>query len=128
MTLRRLGDHDQKTQPLPFMSLIIMNLMVGLAVDDISEVRKNAALQRIGMRTKTSLETEFNYLLNLFDMRKKTTRSFINLIPEEVEENSNSVNGLVKLLFSFFRSEHRLTTEVIWVWVITCCMPMGAQW
>lgn len=94
-----------------FMSLIIMNLMVGLAVDDIAQVRKTAALQRLGMRTKTSLETEFNYLLNLFDMRKKTTRNFINVIPEEVEMNQNSIT--FRGLFSFFRSEHRLTTEVI---------------
>ena len=40
------------------MSVIIMNLMVGLAVDDIKEIQEHAELQKISMNVRLVLESE----------------------------------------------------------------------
>jgi len=40
------------------MSIIIMNLMVGLAVDDITEIQTNAEVQKLSLNTKLVLESE----------------------------------------------------------------------
>ena len=37
---------------LVIMSILIMNLLVGLAVDDIKAVQDQAVLKRLGMQTK----------------------------------------------------------------------------
>ena len=41
-----------------FMSVIIMNLMVGLAVDDIKEIQEHAELYQISMHVRLVLESE----------------------------------------------------------------------
>merc|ERR1719347_1917776 len=40
------------------MSIIIMNLMVGLAVDDIKQIQENAELEKLSMHVKLVLELE----------------------------------------------------------------------
>merc|ERR1719348_194919 len=40
------------------MSIIMMNLLVGLAVDDIKEIQENAELQKLSMHVKLVLELE----------------------------------------------------------------------
>ena len=65
------------------MSLIIMNLLVGLAVDDISEVRRSAVLKRLSMRTKTSLEVEFSAAMTWMNLRKNSSRSWIIVRPDQ---------------------------------------------
>ena len=64
------------------MSLIIMNLLVGLAVDDISEVRRSAVLKRLSMRTKTSLEVEFSSIMTWLSLREKSSRAWIIVRPD----------------------------------------------
>ena len=39
---------------LILMSILIMNLLVGLAVDDIKAVQEQAVLKRLGMQTQVS--------------------------------------------------------------------------
>ena len=46
------------------MPIIIMNLLVGLAVDDIKTVQKNAILKRIAMQVSTKEETLLPCSLN----------------------------------------------------------------
>merc|ERR1719347_363008 len=40
------------------MSIVIMNLMVGLAVDDIKQIQENAELEKLSMHVKLVLELE----------------------------------------------------------------------
>uniref|UniRef100_F6UJR3 Transient receptor potential cation channel subfamily A member 1 homolog n=2 Tax=Ciona intestinalis TaxID=7719 RepID=F6UJR3_CIOIN len=58
------------------MSIIIMNLLVGLAVDDIKGVQDNAELERLAMQVKLALEVEFT-LPQIFRRRFiRQSRSF----------------------------------------------------
>ena len=43
---------------LVIMSIIVMNLLVGLAVDDIKAVQNSAVLQRLAMQVTLNLEVE----------------------------------------------------------------------
>ena len=43
---------------LVIMSILIMNLLVGLAVDDIKGVQDQAMLEKLAMQTKVSVERE----------------------------------------------------------------------
>ena len=43
---------------LVIMSIIVMNLLVGLAVDDIKAVQNSAVLQRLAMQVNLNLEVE----------------------------------------------------------------------
>ncbi|CAF1560807.1 unnamed protein product, partial [Didymodactylos carnosus] len=48
------------------MSVIIMNLLIGLAVDDISSVMRSALLKRLAMRVKLTLDVERQLPRNSF--------------------------------------------------------------
>ena len=67
-----ISENDKLAKNIPFpdystilfvvfvlvMSVIIMNLMVGLAVDDIKEIQEHAELQKISMNVRLVLESE----------------------------------------------------------------------
>nr|CAB3267276.1 transient receptor potential cation channel subfamily A member 1 homolog [Phallusia mammillata] len=62
------------------MSIIIMNLLVGLAVDDIKSVQENAEIERLKMQVKLTLDVQ--YTLPLFIRRRvvrKCRRFFPNI-------------------------------------------------
>ena len=56
------------------MSITIMNLLVGLAVDDISGVRKDAKLERLSMRARLVLEIEYSGTGNFLNIRQRFSR------------------------------------------------------
>jgi len=51
------------------MTIIVMNLLIGLAVDDIKGVQDQAVLNRLAMQVQTALEAE--RMLPVFILRKK---------------------------------------------------------
>merc|ERR1712203_818244 len=66
------------------MSIIIMNLMVGLAVDDITEIQNNAELQKLSLNTRLVLESE-RFLGHLLT-RQEETAVLVRGLVEQVEE------------------------------------------
>ena len=42
------------------MSIVIMNLMVGLAVDDITEIQNNAELQKLSLNVSSTSDTKYS--------------------------------------------------------------------
>ncbi|ELU03480.1 hypothetical protein CAPTEDRAFT_192646 [Capitella teleta] len=80
-----------------FMNIIIMNLLVGLAVDDIKAVQDQAVLKRLAMQVELALDVES--IVPQF-LRRKFVRKSINVKPND---NSNSrLKNL--LLMSMFMS------------------------
>ncbi|CAK8698608.1 transient receptor potential cation channel subfamily A member 1-like isoform X2 [Clavelina lepadiformis] len=74
------------------MTIIIMNLLVGLAVGDIIQVQEHATLERLGMQVALTLEVEFT--LPAF-LRKK-----LCLRKQKMEINKyRKANFIKKLLF-----------------------------
>ena len=88
------------------MSIVVMNLLVGLAVDDISEVRKTAQLKRLGMLVKLSLETEFNSLMEISGYRRRFHHNFRIVSPNEFQLGN-------WLLDWFTDTDDRMTLEKI---------------
>lgn len=59
---------------LIMMTIIIMNLLVGLAVGDIIQVQEHATLERLGMQVDSSLEVEFGipaFIRKKFSLRRQ---------------------------------------------------------
>jgi len=57
------------------MTIIIMNLLVGLAVGDIMQVREDATIQRVGLQIRSTLDMEFylpSFLRKRFNRRRET--------------------------------------------------------
>ncbi|ELT91340.1 hypothetical protein CAPTEDRAFT_201917 [Capitella teleta] len=67
-----------------FMNIIIMNLLVGLAVDDIKAVQEKAVLKRLAMQVELALDVES--IVPQF-LRRKFVRKSLNVKPND---NSNN--------------------------------------
>nr|CAB3267274.1 transient receptor potential cation channel subfamily A member 1 homolog [Phallusia mammillata] len=70
------------------MSIIIMNLLVGLAVDDIKGVQENAEIERLKMQVKLSLDVQ--YTLPLF-IRRRVIRKYREIYPNEHRKSSTFI-------------------------------------
>ena len=66
------------------MSIIISNLLVGLAVDDIKEIQEHAELEKLSMHVRLILETE-RFLPHI---RCCLTRNFLHRYMKPLEELS----------------------------------------
>ncbi|XP_043192938.1 transient receptor potential cation channel subfamily A member 1 homolog isoform X2 [Amphibalanus amphitrite] len=87
---------DSQTVPFPevtytlfvafliLMSIIIMNLLVGLAVDDIKAVQEQASLKRLAMTVQLVLDVES--ILPDFILRKLTVRT-MTIYPNQRKKN-----------------------------------------
>ncbi|XP_070568396.1 transient receptor potential cation channel subfamily A member 1 homolog isoform X2 [Ptychodera flava] len=78
---------------LIIMSIIIMNLLVGLAVDDIKEVQEQAVLKRYAMQVELALDVE--QLIPQFIQRKFIVRK------ETIEPNYVYKNPVTRLYYYF---------------------------
>merc|ERR1712043_97997 len=87
------------------------NLLVGLAVDDISEVRNSAVLKRLSMRTKTSLEVEFSSVMTFLNFRKKSSRAWIIVRPDFKPTGFGS--AITKMMSWFSSADGVITTASI---------------
>jgi len=61
------------------MSIVVVNLMVGLAVDDIDGVRKEAGTIRVKMRSDQCLSLEFMIFASWVNLRGKLSRKFLRV-------------------------------------------------
>ncbi|KAJ8026830.1 Transient receptor potential cation channel subfamily A member 1-like [Holothuria leucospilota] len=86
------------------MSILIMNLLVGLAVDDIKAVQEQARLQRFGMQVNLAFEVQ--EALPMFIWRRYIIKS------RTVHPNSG-FTGLFGKLIGWFRGEERVLTDAI---------------
>nr|CAB3267273.1 transient receptor potential cation channel subfamily A member 1 homolog [Phallusia mammillata] len=88
------------------MSIIIMNLLVGLAVDDIKGVQKNAELKSLAMKVKLILDVE--YSLPQFIRRRvvPTSRCYY---PNEYRQRSD----FIQWLFSESNLDYSAINETI---------------
>ncbi|KAK7075775.1 hypothetical protein SK128_014797 [Halocaridina rubra] len=75
---------------LIFMSILIMNLLVGLAVDDIKVVQEQAMLQKLAMQTELVLDIEM--VIPDFIRRKHML--------QEMKVNNDRKRGVLGLLLS----------------------------
>ncbi|KAK3893875.1 hypothetical protein Pcinc_002317 [Petrolisthes cinctipes] len=105
---------------LVFMSILIMNLLVGLAVDDIKAVQEQAMLQKLAMQTQLVLETEMvvpemvrrrcyvrklttgttrapgllSWVANTFAFHQEREMSEVELLRKEVRQLKASIDDL----------------------------------
>lgn len=86
------------------MSIVVMNLLVGLAVDDIKGVQDNAVLKRLSILVESTLEVEYR-LPKFFRSRYLRNRRYRSYQPNLYR----SSNPLVK----FFHSERFLDANAI---------------
>nr|CAB3267275.1 transient receptor potential cation channel subfamily A member 1 homolog [Phallusia mammillata] len=88
------------------MSIIIMNLLVGLAVDDIKEVQKNAELKGLAMKVKLILDVE--YSLPQFIRRRVVPKSRC-YYPNKYSQRSD----FIQWLFSESNLDYSTINETI---------------
>nr|CAB3267272.1 transient receptor potential cation channel subfamily A member 1 homolog [Phallusia mammillata] len=77
-----------------FMSIILMNLQVGLAVDDIKSVRNNAYLESLAMQVKVTLD--IHYTLPKF-IRRRFMMKVQNFFPNKYRRTSRFIQWLWNL-------------------------------
>ncbi|CAD5117061.1 DgyrCDS5882 [Dimorphilus gyrociliatus] len=86
---------------LILMSVIIMNLLVGLAVDDIKAVQDQAVLKRLAMQVELALDVERilpEFIRRRFVVKKKT-------IKPQVSSSKKAFNQLLNLNENFLSPE-----------------------
>merc|ERR1711934_361077 len=77
-----------------------MNLLVGLAIDDISEVRKFARVNRISMKIDFCLNTEYSWFSTRRGWRQRYSRAFLIL-----KEKGSVKKGFLRRLKEYFGKE-----------------------
>ncbi|XP_076812155.1 uncharacterized protein LOC143459076 isoform X2 [Clavelina lepadiformis] len=88
------------------MSIIIMNLLVGLAVDDIKEVQDNAVLESLAMQVKLTLDVE--YTLPQF-LRRRFLQKYRKFSPNRYRRR----HWLVRWLHSEEHLNHETIEEAL---------------
>merc|ERR1719320_1115178 len=84
------------------MSIIIMNLLVGLAVDDIKEVQNNAELTSLAMQVQLMLDVE--YILPRW-LRRRLLRRYRSLKPNQYKK----ANGIIR----YYKEEEYLDRDTL---------------
>jgi len=80
------------------MTIIVMNLLVGLAVGDIIEIQQGAAIERIGKQIKSSLDTE--YFLPIYFRRKLCKKQ--DVIKKELTKTQQFIVKYLKIQKNYF--------------------------
>ncbi|KAK4315297.1 hypothetical protein Pmani_013468 [Petrolisthes manimaculis] len=126
---------------LVVMSILIMNLLVGLAVDDIKAVQEQAMLQKLAMQTQLVLETEMvvpelvrrrcyvrkltstgttrtpppgllSWVANTFAFHQEREMSEVELLRKEVRQLKTSIDDLREVKSSLSKlMEHLLLSS-----------------
>ncbi|KAG7166924.1 Transient receptor potential cation channel subfamily A member 1-like 10, partial [Homarus americanus] len=81
-----------------FMSILIMNLLVGLAVHDIKSVQEQAMLQKLAMQTKLVVEIEM--VIPEYIRRRYVVKNL-----KVVEENKTNILRWLFAKFSFYQEK-----------------------
>jgi len=77
------------------MTVAVMNLMVGLSVDDIQQHRENAVLMAISLKVEILLRYQYSSLYRLFGVKKSSERRGRFLL----DRSSEKTKGLLKYPF-----------------------------
>ena len=83
------------------MSILVMNLMVGLAVDDISAVRRQSVAKTISMHTDFCLTVEFSKFMSFLNFRQRYSANFVI---RSVKIKKQSRLGLIKRILKGIKS------------------------
>ncbi|MCI4391488.1 hypothetical protein PGIGA_G00135150 [Pangasianodon gigas] len=88
------------------MPILLMNLMIGLAVGDIAEVQRNAALKRIAMQINlhTTLEEKLPYWF-----MKRVDKHSVTIYPNR---KCAKVRGMMEQIFWTGSPEHEVRTRL----------------
>ncbi|XP_077019326.1 transient receptor potential cation channel subfamily A member 1 [Tamandua tetradactyla] len=87
-----------------FVPIVLMNLLIGLAVGDIAEVQKHAALKRIAMQVE--LHTNLEKKLPLWFLRKVDQQSII-VYPNRYRD-SGSLICIIQRIFSTHETKQEI--------------------
>ncbi|KAI6650880.1 Transient receptor potential cation channel [Oopsacas minuta] len=79
-----------------FVSIILANLLVGLAVDDIKGVQESATLKRIVLKIDLLLFFEETFPFSIYSLRKRSALKTVKLYP-----NQKSIISRILITFGF---------------------------
>merc|ERR1719245_615809 len=95
------------------MSIVVMNLMVGLAVDDIDGVRKNAGTIRIKMRLDQCLSLEYNIFSKWVNLRATLSRKFLRVREKKNKISSRHLKSKIKYFFCATENDIQIEKDAI---------------
>lgn len=95
------------------MSIVVVNLMVGLAVDDIDGVRKEAGTIRVKMRSDQCLSLEFMIFASWVNLRGKLSRKFLRVREKRTKVSARHFKAQIKYFFCATENDIQIERDAI---------------